>query len=161
MESPLHHFHLDPIIPIKLGELDLSINKAILAMWAGMAVVYFLFRAGGKNVGSATPSKLQSVLEISLEFIRGMVEEFIGKEEGKEILFIHRHPVFFHPLLQPDRLDSRFLHHHQSIGGHGSLCHCNFPHDAGYWLHETWRTFFQHSGSAGRSQNHDSLDGSD
>ncbi|QPJ65540.1 MAG: F0F1 ATP synthase subunit A [Candidatus Nitrohelix vancouverensis] len=84
MESPLHHFHLDPIIPIKLGELDLSINKAILAMWAGMAVVYFLFRAGGKSVGAKTPSKLQSVLEISLEFIRGMVDEFIGKEEGKK-----------------------------------------------------------------------------
>ena len=84
MESPLHHFELHPLVEINILGLDLSINKAILAMWAGMAIVFFLFKAAGKGDSSLVPSKLQSVLEVGMEFIRGMVEEFIGKEEGKK-----------------------------------------------------------------------------
>ncbi len=87
-ESPLHHFELHPIVDIHLGGLDLSINKAVIAMWIGMAVVYGLFMLVGKKGTSMIPGKLQSMLEMSLEFIKGMVKEFIGDEGMKYFNFV-------------------------------------------------------------------------
>jgi F-type H+-transporting ATPase subunit a len=84
MESPLHHFELHPIIHLSVGGLDLSINKAVIAMWVGLVLVFGLFKLGSGSGRQLIPGKLQSVLEIAMEFIQGMVDEFIGKEEGKK-----------------------------------------------------------------------------
>ena len=73
MENPLHHFELHPVIPIHIGSLDLSINKAVIAMWIGMAVILGLFMLVAKGGVKLIPGKLQSVLEIVLEFLRGLV----------------------------------------------------------------------------------------
>ncbi len=84
MESPLHHFELHPIVHLSLMGIDISITKAVLAMWAGMAVIVGIFMLVVKRDLTLVPGKLQSVLEIGMEFIRGMVNEFIGEEEGKK-----------------------------------------------------------------------------
>lgn len=84
MDSPLHHFELHPIIHLSVGGLDISINKAIIAMWVGLAIVFGLFMLAAGKGRQLIPGKLQSVLEIAMEFIQGMVDEFIGKEEGKK-----------------------------------------------------------------------------
>ena len=84
MESPLHHFEVHNIIPIHIGGLDLSINNAVVAMWVGLAIVAGSFMLAVNRGVSPIPGKLQSILEISLEFIRSMVYEFIGEEEGKK-----------------------------------------------------------------------------
>ncbi len=88
MENPLHHFELHPIIPINFMGLDLSINKAVLAMWIGMALIFGLFMLVIKGGVKLIPGKLQSVLEMVLEFIKGLVDEFIGKEGSKYFTFI-------------------------------------------------------------------------
>jgi F-type H+-transporting ATPase subunit a len=84
MESPLHHFEVHTIIPIHIGGLDLSINNAVVAMWVGLAIVAGSFMLAVNRGVSPIPGKLQSILEISLEFIRNMVYEFIGEDEGKK-----------------------------------------------------------------------------
>ncbi len=84
MESPLHHFEVHNIIPIHIAGLDLSINNAVVAMWVGLAVIAGSFMLVVNRGVSPIPGKLQSLLEISLEFIRNMVFEFIGEEEGKK-----------------------------------------------------------------------------
>ena len=84
MDSPLHHFELHPLIRMSLMGFDISINKAVIAMWIGMAVFFGLFMVVVRKGVTSVPGKLQSVLEIMLEFIQGMVNEFIGKEEGKK-----------------------------------------------------------------------------
>ena len=84
MESPLHHFEVHTIIPIHIGGLDLSINNAVVAMWIGLAIVAGAFMLVVNRGVSPIPGKLQSILEVALEFIRGMVFEFIGEEEGKK-----------------------------------------------------------------------------
>jgi F-type H+-transporting ATPase subunit a len=84
MDSPLHHFELHTIIPLSVGGLDISINKAVIVMWIGLALVFGLFKLGSGKSRQLIPGKLQSVLEIAMEFIQGMVDEFIGKEEGKK-----------------------------------------------------------------------------
>ena len=84
MESPLHHFEVLTIIPIHIGGLDLSVNNAVVAMWVGLAIVAGAFMLVVNRGVSPIPGKLQSILEVALEFIRGMVFEFIGEEEGKK-----------------------------------------------------------------------------
>ena len=84
MESPLHHFEVHTIIPINIGGLDLSVNNAVVAMWVGLAIVAGAFMLVVNRGVSPIPGKLQSILEVALEFIRGMVFEFIGEEEGKK-----------------------------------------------------------------------------
>jgi len=88
MESPLHHFELHPIISLTLLGYDISINKAILAMWAGMAVVFVLFRVAIRGGLSLVPGRLQNFAEITLEFLLDMVTEYIGKEGRKYFPFI-------------------------------------------------------------------------
>jgi len=82
MENPLHHFELHPIIHLSLMGFDISINKAVIAMWVGLAFVFGLFMLVVKNGVRLIPGKLQITAEIALGFIRDMVEEFIGKEEA-------------------------------------------------------------------------------
>jgi len=84
MESPLHHFEVHNIIPIHIGGLDLSINNAVVAMWVGIAVIAGSFMLVVNRGVSPIPGKLQSILEITLEFIRNLVFEFIGEEEGRK-----------------------------------------------------------------------------
>ena len=84
MENPLHHFEIHPIIPLSLmgTGIDISISKAVIAMWIGLSVVFGLFMLVVKGGVRLIPGKLQIVAEISLGFIKDMVEEFIGEKEA-------------------------------------------------------------------------------
>ena len=82
MENPLHHFELHPLIHLSLMGFDISINKAVIAMWVGLVAVFGLFMLVVKNGVRLIPGKLQITAEIALGFIKDMVDEFIGKEEA-------------------------------------------------------------------------------
>ena len=45
-ESPLHQFELENWVPISLGGLDISINKAVVFMWIVIAVAAVLMIMG-------------------------------------------------------------------------------------------------------------------
>ena len=80
MGNPLHHFELHPLIDISFMGIDLSINKAIIAMWVGLVGIFLLFffviRGGLKIV----PGKMQSLAEMVLLFLYDMTTEYIGKD---------------------------------------------------------------------------------
>lgn len=84
MESPLHHFELHPIIELSVAGIDISITKAVFCMWIGMAVIIGGFMMVTSRGTTLIPGKLQSLLEMCMEFICAMVDEFIGKEHGKK-----------------------------------------------------------------------------
>jgi len=86
MESPLHHFELHPIVPLSVMGVDISLNKAIFVMWGGMALVFAIFMIVVRGGVSLVPGKLQSLAEVILEFVGGMVEEFIGEAERDKFL---------------------------------------------------------------------------
>jgi F-type H+-transporting ATPase subunit a len=46
-ESPLHPFELHNYIPISLGGLDISINKAVIMMWVVVALISILMVTAG------------------------------------------------------------------------------------------------------------------
>ena len=82
MENPLHHFELHPLIHMSLMGFDISINKAVIAMWVGLSIMFGLFMLVVKSGVRIIPGKLQVVAELALGFIMDMVEEFIGKKEA-------------------------------------------------------------------------------
>jgi F-type H+-transporting ATPase subunit a len=79
MESPVHHFELHRILPIELFGFDLSINKAVIMMWVVVAAVALFFILGSRR-GQLVPSKFQSLVEMSVLFLRQTVLDTMGKE---------------------------------------------------------------------------------
>ena len=81
-ESPLHQFELHPWVPISMGGLDLSINKAVVFMWVVIAVAAVLMLMAG-SARKLVPGKLQSLAEMMVDFIRNMIMETMGKDGMK------------------------------------------------------------------------------
>ena len=78
-ESPLHQFELQRLVPISIGGLDLSINKAVVFMWVVIAVAAVLMVMAGSS-RKLVPGKLQSLAEMMVDFIRTMIMETMGKD---------------------------------------------------------------------------------
>jgi F-type H+-transporting ATPase subunit a len=81
-ESPLHPFELHNFIPVQFGGLDISINKAVIMMWVVVGVVSILMIMAS-SARQLVPGKLQSLGEILVDFIRGIILDTMGKEGMK------------------------------------------------------------------------------
>lgn len=77
-ESPLHPFELHNFIPINVGGLDISLNKAVLTMWVVVALVAALMVMAG-SARRLVPGKLQSLAEMLVDFIRGIILDTMGE----------------------------------------------------------------------------------
>ena len=88
MDNPLHHFELHPLINISLLGIDISINKAIIAMWIGLAGIFLLVFSVVRCGLKVVPGRMQNLAEMSLLFLRDMVTEYIGKDGNKYFPFI-------------------------------------------------------------------------
>jgi F-type H+-transporting ATPase subunit a len=78
-ESPLHQFELQNWVPISLGGLDISINKAVVFMWVVVSLAAVLMVMAG-SARKLVPGKLQSLAEMMVEFIRSMIMDTMGKD---------------------------------------------------------------------------------
>ena len=65
MENPLHHFEIHPIIPLSLmgTGIDISISKAVIAMWIGLSVVFGLFMLVVKGGAAASGAEELSAFD--------------------------------------------------------------------------------------------------
>jgi F-type H+-transporting ATPase subunit a len=81
-ESPLHPFELHNFVPISLGGLDISINKAVIMMWVVVGFVA-LFMITASSSRKLIPSKLQNLAELFVEFIRNMILDTMGHQGMK------------------------------------------------------------------------------
>ena len=84
LPNPLHHFELHTLVPLNLFGVDISINKAVILMWVvcGAMMALFSLAAKGRRI---IPTRLQSVVEMLVEFIRDMVLDIMG-EKGLKLL---------------------------------------------------------------------------
>lgn len=87
MENPLHHFELHHLIPIQLFSVDLSINQAVVMMWVVVGLVALFFWSAAR-APKLVPSKIQSLAELSVEFLRGLVMENMGARGMRFFPFI-------------------------------------------------------------------------
>lgn len=78
-DSPLQQFEIAPIIPIEVGGLDLSYTNSALWMTLAVVVTTVLLTVGMRG-RAMVPGRLQSVAELSYEFIANMVRDNAGAE---------------------------------------------------------------------------------
>jgi F-type H+-transporting ATPase subunit a len=86
-ESPLHPFELHTYIPINLFGLDISINKAVIMMWVVVGLTAFLLVKAGRS-RRMVPTKLQSLGELLVGFIRDIILDTMGKDGMRFFPFI-------------------------------------------------------------------------
>ena len=79
MDNPLHPFELHPFGSLLLFGLDISLNKAVIMMWVVVALIAGLLIAAGTS-RRLVPTKLQSLAELFVDFIRGMILDTMGKD---------------------------------------------------------------------------------
>lgn len=79
MASPLAQFEVKTLVPLEIGGLDLSFTNSSLFMVLAVAISGgFLVVAGGR--GAMVPGRLQTMAEMTYEFIGGLIRETIGNE---------------------------------------------------------------------------------
>ena len=87
MASPLPQFEIKKIIPLEFFGYDISFTNSSLAMLS-TTIVISLFLILGLSKMSLIPSKRQSLVEISYEFIANMINDNVGKDGMKYLSFI-------------------------------------------------------------------------
>jgi F-type H+-transporting ATPase subunit a len=86
-ESPLHPFELHSYVQISLFGLDISLNKAVIMMWVVIAcAAWFLIAAGRQR--RLIPTRLQSLAEMYVEFVQGIILDTVGKKGMRFFPFI-------------------------------------------------------------------------
>jgi F-type H+-transporting ATPase subunit a len=85
--SPLEQFEIHPIVPISIGGVDLSFTNSALWMAIAVVLIYSLVMWGSRH-RSMVPGRLQSLVELSYEFIGNMVGSTVGKEGRRYFPFI-------------------------------------------------------------------------
>ena len=81
--SPLEQFTIERLIPLHIGSVDVSYTNSALLMTIAVVLIALLLIAGTSR-GALVPGRLQSVAEMSYEFVAGMVDENIGHHGGRE-----------------------------------------------------------------------------
>jgi F-type H+-transporting ATPase subunit a len=87
MASPLAQFEIKTIIPINILNYDVSFTNSSLTMILSLLTIISFLYLGIKK-GHIIPNKIQSLVELSYEFIAGMVNDNIGKEGIKYMPFV-------------------------------------------------------------------------
>ena len=87
MASPLAQFEIKKLIPIEMFGYDISFTNSSLAMLVTVFLISIFMFLGLRNL-TLIPSKTQSILESSYEFVSNMIGDNIGKSGMKYFSFI-------------------------------------------------------------------------
>src|SRR4029078_140432 len=82
LPNPMHQFEIERIIPLKIFGFDASFtNSALFMVIAATLITLFTLYAMRRR--ALIPSRLQSVAEISYEFVSNMVRDNVGTDGMK------------------------------------------------------------------------------
>ncbi|MEC7302259.1 MAG: F0F1 ATP synthase subunit A [Pseudomonadota bacterium] len=81
-QSPLEQFVWKPIFPVEIGGVDVSFSNSSLFMTITV-VVATLFLVLGMRRSAIVPGRLQVAVELSYEFIAGLLRDTVGSEGRK------------------------------------------------------------------------------
>lgn len=87
MDNPLHPFELHNFVQLSLFGIDISLNKAVVMMWVIIALVAGLLITAGSS-RQLVPNKLQSMAELLVDFIRGIILDTMGQDGMRFFPFI-------------------------------------------------------------------------
>ena len=77
--SPLVQFEIKRLLEINIGGLDISFTNSSFFMVLTLVLVWGFFVIGMRR-GAMVPGRLQSVAELSYEFIAGLIRDTVGAE---------------------------------------------------------------------------------
>lgn len=87
MASPLEQFEIHPIVPLRLGEIDISFTNSSLYM-----VLTVVLTAGfvllGMRQRAIVPGRFQAAVELSYEFVANLLRDTVGNEGRKYFPFV-------------------------------------------------------------------------
>ena len=93
LPNPMHQFEIKRIIPLDLFGFDASFtNSALFMVIAGTTITLFTIFAMRNR--ALVPSRVQSVAELSYEFVARMVRDTVGTDGMKYFPFVF---TLFHP----------------------------------------------------------------
>lgn len=87
MHSPLEQFKIKALIPLQIGNFDLSFTNSSLFMFLSLAFIFALLTIGTRKI-SLIPSRLQSANEMLFELVEDLVIGTSGPDARKYIPFI-------------------------------------------------------------------------
>ncbi|WP_157018213.1 F0F1 ATP synthase subunit A [Mesorhizobium xinjiangense] len=85
--DPIHQFHINKLIPIEIGGFDLSFTNSALFMVATV-IVASAFLVLTTSSRGLIPSRLQSVSEMSYEFVASMLRDAAGTQGMRFFPFV-------------------------------------------------------------------------
>lgn len=77
--SPIEQFEIRRLIPIRIGDVDASFTNSSLFMVAALLAVS-IFMLAGMRRASLVPTRWQSMVELSYEFVANMIRENVGSK---------------------------------------------------------------------------------
>lgn len=87
MANPLEQFEITPLVPIRIGDLDLSFTNSALFMVIVVAVVTGLLTYSTQG-RALVPTRWQSLAEVFYELIANMIRENVGSDGRRYFPFI-------------------------------------------------------------------------
>ncbi len=85
--DPIHQFHINPIVPIHIGGYDLSFTNSSLFMVVvvALASAFLYFSTAGRSL---VPTRMQSMSEMTYEFVASMLRDAAGNQGMKFFPFV-------------------------------------------------------------------------
>jgi len=87
LANPLEQFEITPLVPIRIGDLDLSFTNSALFMVIVVAVVTGLLTYSTQG-RALVPTRWQSLAEVFYELIANMIRENVGSDGRRYFPFI-------------------------------------------------------------------------
>jgi F-type H+-transporting ATPase subunit a len=85
--DPIHQFVIQPIVPIHVGNLDFSFTNSSLFMVASVAIASGFLLLGSARK-SLVPGRMQSMAEMSVDFMANTLRESAGSEGMRFLPFV-------------------------------------------------------------------------
>jgi len=119
--DPIRQFEIEDFFPVfHIGGYQISFTNSALYMFIIVGLVS-LFMIGATARRAVVPGRLQSIAEVSYEFVANTVRSSAGTEGMKFFPFVFT-LFMFHLVCQSDRADSLYVHRHQPADHHGDFC---------------------------------------
>ncbi|TDH38626.1 F0F1 ATP synthase subunit A [Pseudohoeflea suaedae] len=85
--DPIHQFHLNDLIPVNIGGLDLSFtNSSLFMVIVAVVTAGFLYLTTANR--GLVPTRLQSISEMSYEFVASMLRDGAGSQGMRFFPFV-------------------------------------------------------------------------
>ena len=102
--KPQNEFKLPAWVHLKIGPIDLSINRAVFYLFLASVLTIMTMTYIAKRMAQK-PNRVQTGVELSYELVKNnILGDNLGRRRRQTLVPLHRHPLLLHLVLEHDRL---------------------------------------------------------